>query len=131
MFGDLHLESIRKKREEKCNRSGIEAAFPLWGKSPESVLSEFIESGFKAIVTCIDTSVLPEEFIGRVIDNDFLSELPPNADICGENGEYHSFVFDGPVFKHPVKFTAKRTYDKTYLNRQTNTFHRYRYLELE
>ena len=131
LFGDLHLDSLRKARERKCREAGMQAVFPLWGMSPENVLAEFVQSGFRAIVTCVDNSVLPEDFVGKVIDESFLSELPEGVDVCGENGEYHSFVFDGPIFRHPVGFRIKEKYSKTFSDTRTGASQRYTYLELE
>lgn len=104
LFGDLYLEELRAHREKNCAASGMEAAFPLWGMGAEQVMGAFVASGFKGVVTCVDGAVLGEGFLGRAIDEEFLRDLPPGADICGENGEYHSFVFDGPIFQAPVPF---------------------------
>lgn len=131
LFGDLHLEPLRKERERKCNEAGMKAEFPLWGMSPKDALSEFIRLGFKAIVTCVDNTALPETFVGRAIDESFLAELPEGTDVCGENGEYHSFVFDGPIFRRPVSYRINGTYSRTFTDGKTNAVRRYTYLELE
>ena len=130
LFGDLHLETLRKKREQKCKDAGITAVFPLWGTSPRDVLAEFIRLGFRAIVTCVDNSVLSEKFVGKEINENFLSELPKDIDACGEKGEYHSFVFDGPIFRHPVDFKIKGKFSQTFSDIPTGTFRRYVYLKL-
>ena len=98
----IHLLELKIGREEKCRQAGLKTDFPLWNNSPQELLHEFIDSGFKAIITCIDGSVLDKTFVGRMIAYDFINDLPDGVDICGENGEYHSFVFDGPIFKEPV-----------------------------
>ncbi len=103
--GDIFLESVRRRREEKLAAAGWSALFPLWGRDPRELMAEFVHYGFRAILTSVDTAVLGCEFLGRVIDQRFLAELPPRVDPCGENGEYHTFVFDGPGFSRPVGFT--------------------------
>lgn len=104
LFGDLYLEELRADRERHCAASGIEAAFPLWGMGAERVMEAFVAAGFKAVVTCVDSSLLGTEYLGREIDEGFLRDLPSGVDLCGERGEYHSFVFDGPIFQSPVPF---------------------------
>jgi len=102
--GDLFLEAVRRRREEKLATAGWTALFPLWGRDPHELMAEFVRRGFRAITTCVDTAVLGKEFLGRVIDDRFVADLPPGVDPCGENGEYHTFVFDGPGFSRPVRF---------------------------
>jgi len=100
-FGDLFLEDVRSYREEKLNGSGITPIFPIWGLSTDKLTEEMIRSGLRAVITCIDPKQLPQEFVGREYDEAFLNDLPEGVDPCGENGEFHSFVFDGPMFvKH-------------------------------
>ena len=105
IFGDIFLEEVRKYREENLARIGMKAVFPLWGKDAKGLFRSFLALGFKAIITCVDAKVLDKKFIGRTLDDDFLAELPPGVDPCGENGEFHSFVYDGPIFNKPVEFT--------------------------
>jgi uncharacterized protein (TIGR00290 family) len=102
--GDIFLEPVRQRREEKLAAAGWSALFPLWGRDPRELVAGFVRRGFKAITTSVDTAVLGKEFLGRVIDDRFVAELPPGVDPCGENGEYHTFVFDGPGFSWPVGF---------------------------
>ncbi len=104
IFGDIFLEDLRKYREDQLKSVGIECVFPLWKKNTKELLLEFIELGFKAITVCVNAKYLDETFCGRLIDKEFLDELPSDVDPCGENGEFHTFVFDGPIFKHPIKF---------------------------
>jgi uncharacterized protein (TIGR00290 family) len=106
VFGDIFLADLRKYREDKLATLGMEAIFPIWGRDTRELALSLSTSGFKAITTCVDTQALSGQFVGRVVDGQFLSELPPGIDPCGENGEYHSFVYDGPVFKEPVSFTT-------------------------
>ncbi len=104
LFGDILLDDVKKYREKKLSLIGLKAAFPLWKKNTSKLANKFIGLGFKAIVTCVDSKALGKEFVGRPFDKDFLSDLPKNIDPCGENGEFHSFVFGGPIFKKEVKF---------------------------
>lgn len=128
LFGDLYLEELRGSRERNCAACGMKAAFPLWHIPPEEVMDEFLRLGFRAVITCVDGAVLPGEFVGRIIDRELLAQFPSNADLCGENGEYHSFVFDGPLFKAPVDFGRGRRCFRDYPCPEG--VHRYWYLEL-
>ncbi len=101
-FGDLFLEEVRRYREEAMRGSGIEPLFPLWGISTQDLSRELIRSGFRMYVTCVDSRVMPREFAGREYDKRFISDLPEGVDPCGENGEFHTFVFDGPIFRRPL-----------------------------
>ena len=101
-FGDIFLEDIRTYREENLARAGMKGIFPIWKRDDLSQL--FIDLGFAAIVTCVDSSVLDKRFAGRLFDEQFLAELPASVDPNGENGEFHSFVFDGPIFKERIAF---------------------------
>ncbi len=104
-FGDIYLEDVRKYREENLARIGMEADFPLWGRITAELAIEFIAGGFLAIVTCVDTEKLSSEFAGRIFDEKFFMDLPERVDPCGENGEFHTFVYDGPMFWETVSFT--------------------------
>ncbi len=99
-FGDISLVDIRKYREGNLAKVGMRGIFPLWGK--DNVSQMFIDLGFKAIVTCVDAKVLDKKFVGKMLDKKFLAELPPDIDPNGENGEFHSFVFDGSIFREEV-----------------------------
>jgi uncharacterized protein (TIGR00290 family) len=105
VFGDIFLEDLKKYREDKLATLGLQGVFPLWKKDTRELAHSFISLGFKAITTCVDTNTLGGEFVGRDIDERFLSELPTTVDACGENGEYHSFVYDGPIFKESIPCT--------------------------
>lgn len=105
IFGDIDLEGHLKWCTERCEAVGIEAYFPLWKESRKSLVHEFIDTGFKTIITVVDTSRLSEEFLGKILTREVASEIEiSGADICGENGEYHTFTFDGPLFKTFVEF---------------------------
>lgn len=105
IFGDIFLEDLRKYREEKLQEANIKAHFPLWKIPTHQLMRDFINQGFKAIIVCVNEKHLDKSFCGRLIDQSFIDDLPANVDVCGENGEYHSFVFDGPIFKTPIPFT--------------------------
>ena len=105
VFGDLFLEDIRKYRELFLARHNMQGLFPVWQRDTSSFIKEFIELGFKAVVTCVDSKILDQSFAGRMIDQEFLSALPRGVDPCGENGEFHSFVVGGPIFKEPLSFS--------------------------
>jgi len=104
VFGDIFLEDLRKYREDKLAELNLTGVFPLWKIPTDKLIREFIDSGFKAITTCVNDKYLDKSFVGRLIDDDFLNDLPDGVDPCGENGEYHSFVFDAPFFSKPIEF---------------------------
>jgi uncharacterized protein (TIGR00290 family) len=109
VFGDLFLEDIRAYREQFLARNNMRGLFPVWKRDTSAFIREFLDLGFKAVVTCVDSKALDQSFAGRVIDESFISSLPAEVDPCGENGEFHSFVFDGPGFSAPVKFSLGDT----------------------
>ena len=102
VFGDISLEDIRKYREENLAKVGMKGVFPIWGK--DNLPQTFIDLGFQAIITCVDAKVLDRRFVGKLFDEKFLGELPANVDPNGENGEFHSFVFDGPIFQNMISY---------------------------
>ncbi len=104
VFGDIFLEDLRKYREDKLAELNLKGLFPLWKIPTDKLIREFIDSGFRAITTCVNDKYLDKSFVGRIIDDDFLHDLPPGVDPCGENGEYHSFVFDAPFFSKLIEF---------------------------
>ena len=104
VFGDIFLEDLRKFREKQLSKVGMKGIFPLWKKDTLELAHAFINLGFRAIVTSTDSKVLHRKFVGREIDEKFLAQIPPSVDPCGENGEFHSFVFSGPIFKKRLLF---------------------------
>ena len=105
IFGDIDIEDHFKWCTDRCNAVGLEAFFPLWGEKRIDLVNEVIESGFKANITVVDCDRLSEKHLGMVLSPDAIqSIISEGADACGENGEYHTFVSDGPLFKHPVSF---------------------------
>jgi uncharacterized protein (TIGR00290 family) len=105
-FGDLFLEDVRRYREEKLLGTGIKPIFPIWGIDTDVLSREMIDSGLKTVITCIDPRLAPEALVGREFDRQFLDALPDTVDPCGENGEFHSFVFDGPMFKEQLEIAV-------------------------
>jgi uncharacterized protein (TIGR00290 family) len=102
IFGDLFLEDIRRYREEKLSQLGITPVFPVWGEDTASLANEMLTVGFRAVITCVDSRKLDPKFAGREFNQSLLTELPKSVDPCGENGEFHTFVYDGPIFKEPI-----------------------------
>lgn len=102
-FGDLFLQDVREYRERTLHGTGLRPLFPVWGLATDALAAEMIAAGLKAKITCVDPKVLPATLAGREFDQDFLSALPPGTDPCGEKGEFHSFVHDGPMFQRPVR----------------------------
>jgi len=104
VFGDIFLEDVRKYREQLLSKAEMKGIFPLWEKDTKDLALKFINLGFKAIITSVDSTVLGKDFVGREYNEQFLSDLPAGVDPCGENGEFHSFVYDGPIFHEKVAF---------------------------
>lgn len=117
-YGDILLEDLRAYREKQLSEIGMQVHFPLWQKNTRELLLEFIEKGFKAIVVAASDSYFNDSDLGREIDRDFLSQLPKEVDPCGENGEFHTFCYDGPIFKHEVAFKFAERVVKSYSNPQ-------------
>ena len=104
VFGDVYREDLRKYRKLNLARLGIKAIFPLWKRDNFEIMQSFITLGFKAVVVSINTNALASEFVGRPIDWKFMFDFPKTADVCGEHGEYHTFVYDGPIFKRAISY---------------------------
>lgn len=105
-FGDLFLADIRAYREKQLAGTGLEPLFPVWQIPTADLARTMIASGLRAKITCVDPKMLPREFAGRDFDSQFLADLPPGIDPCGENGEFHSFVYDGPGFGQPIEVSV-------------------------
>lgn len=106
IFGDLFLEDVRAYREAKLNGTGITPVFPLWGRPTSLLAGQMIEAGFAARIATVDLAKLPAEFAGRTFDRALLADLPDGIDRCGENGEFHTCVVDGPIFTRPIAVTT-------------------------
>jgi uncharacterized protein (TIGR00290 family) len=105
IFGDIFLKEVRNYRENNLLKIGMKGIFPLWKRDTAELAHTFLDLGFKAIITSVDSKVLDKDFAGRFFDERFLSELPSSVDPCGENGEFHSFVYDGPIFQKRILYT--------------------------
>lgn len=114
IFGDIFLEDLKAYREQKLQEVGLKAHFPLWKRDTTELLHEFLDLGFKTVLVCTKSEVLDKSFAGRIIDHDFIKDLPKNVDTCGENGEFHTFVFDGPIFKNPIPIEIGETIFRSY-----------------
>jgi uncharacterized protein (TIGR00290 family) len=101
-FGDIFLEDLRAYREKNLARIGMTAIFPIWKRDTCELIRSFHANRFRAVAVCVDSKVLDPSFAGRELDESFFRDLPPHADPCGENGEFHTFVFDGPIFQSPI-----------------------------
>lgn len=108
-FGDIFLEDLRAYREKNLAQVGMEALFPIWKRDTRELAREFVRLGFRAVTVCIDPRALDASFAGRELDASFFADLPPGVDPCGENGEFHTFVFDGPIFRDPIAFRTGET----------------------
>ena len=109
IFGDLFLADIRKYRGEKLAQINMEPVFPLWMSDTKQLAWEILKTGFRAVITCVDPKKIAPAFAGRFFDETFLRSVPPQADPCGENGEFHTFVYDGPIFKRPISVRVGET----------------------
>lgn len=102
IFGDIDLVPHREWEEKVCKAAGLQAQLPLWDEPRRKLVDEFLAAGFKAVVVCVNGNYLSKDYVGRDFDAAFLADLPPGVDACGENGEFHTFVVDGPAFHRPV-----------------------------
>ena len=114
IFGDIFLEDLKAYRDNNLTKVGIKGVYPIWKQNTKELLKEFLDLGFKAITVCVNAKLLGKEFVGRIIDEQFIKDLPNTVDVCGENGEFHTFVFDGPLFNHPIDFTIGEKVLKSY-----------------
>lgn len=114
IFGDIFLQDLRIYRETQLAKVGITPVFPLWERNTIELIYEFIRLGFKTIIVCVNEKYLDKSFCGRIINEKFMADLPADVDACGENGEFHTFVFDGPIFNKPVPFNIGETVYRKY-----------------
>ncbi|HET9409844.1 MAG TPA: ATP-binding protein [Candidatus Sulfotelmatobacter sp.] len=101
-FGDLFLEDVRRYRVDRLRGTGLEPIFPIWGRNTRELIAEMLDSGLRARIVCLDPAKMSAEFIGRDLDTGLLAQLPPATDPCGENGEFHTFAYAGPMFSHAI-----------------------------
>ena len=111
-FGDIFLADLRAYREKNLARIQMTAEFPIWKRDTHELARHFQAHKFRAVTACIDPRILPRTFAGRELDASFFADLPPRADPCGENGEFHTFVFDGPIFEHAIPFRTGEVVDR-------------------
>lgn len=104
IYGDIFLEDLRRYRDENLEKLGMTGVYPLWKKNTKELMDEFLSLGFRTITCCVNDACLGEDRAGAIVDADFIRTLPPVVDPCGENGEFHTFCFDGPLFSYPVPF---------------------------
>ncbi|NMM49499.1 Dph6-related ATP pyrophosphatase [Marinigracilibium pacificum] len=115
VFGDIFLEDLKNMREEQLKSVGMKAYFPIFNRNnTKDLLLEWIDLGFRAKIVCCSLHKLDKSFLGRDIDVDFLNDLPENVDPCGENGEFHTLIYDGPIFKKPLEITTGEIIERTY-----------------
>lgn len=114
IFGDINLDDLRKYRENQLKKVGFESIFPLWKMDTLTLVYDFLDQGFKSIITAADAHKLPKEFVGEIITKELIKALPEDVDPCGENGEFHSFVFDAPYFKHALSIQKEEAVLREY-----------------
>jgi uncharacterized protein (TIGR00290 family) len=112
VYGDLFLEDIRAYRDEKMAQAGLTAVYPLWKRDTQQLARDMIASGLRTVVVCVDPKKLDPNFAGRWFDEQFLDDLPNGIDPCGENGEFHTFVVDGPMFSAAIKVEVGETVER-------------------
>lgn len=108
IFGDIYLQEHKDWIDKVCGELKVKAVLPLWGRDTKELILEIVDAGFKARIVAINAEVMGEEWLGRDIDRLFLKGLDPRIDPCGEKGEFHTFVYEGPIFKKPIKFSVGR-----------------------
>ncbi len=116
IFGDIFLEDLKKYREEQLRKIHMQSYFPLWHKKTLDLYKEFVVLGYKAKIVSVNLKKLSKDFLGKDLTLELLNDFPDDVDICGENGEYHSFVYDGGIFQYPVKFELGEIVEKTYVH---------------
>lgn len=119
-YGDIFLEDLRKYREENLATRGFMGVFPLWGIPTAELVQSFVQTGFKTKICAADADLISSEFVGGDFDFEFLRNLPDNADPCGENGEFHSFCYDGPIFSNPIGIRVEKIISQSYDIRLAN-----------
>jgi len=129
-FGDIFLEDLKAYRDKMLAEVNIEGVYPIWKKDTKELALELIELGFKAKLVCINNDLLDDSFLGATIDHEFLDRLPKNVDPCGENGEFHTFCYDGPIFTQPVSFEEGDVVTREYPSPNENGNVTFKFLDL-
>lgn len=114
IFGDIFLEDLKAYRDERLSEVAMQGYYPLWKEDSYKLFNEFVTLGFRAVIVCTNARYLDESFLGRELDHELLNDLPNGVDPCGEKGEYHTFVFDGPIFDFPIGFRPGETLFRNY-----------------
>jgi diphthine-ammonia ligase len=114
IFGDIDLQPHRDWEEKVCSAAEIESVLPLWNERRLDLVDEFIDSNYRSVVICVNEKFLDASYCGRVFDRKFISDLPESIDACGENGEFHTFAFDGAIFRNPVDYKVEEIYQITH-----------------
>ncbi|MFB6191310.1 MAG: diphthine--ammonia ligase [Candidatus Nanohaloarchaea archaeon] len=112
IFADIYLEEVREERQEMLREAGLEGAWPVWGEDTGELAQDFVDRGFRAVTVSVDGSRLDRSFAGREFDREFIEDLPSGVDPCGENGEFHTFVYDGPVFENALEIETGEVVEK-------------------
>ena len=121
LFGDIFLEDLKDYRDARLAEVGMKGHYPIWKRDTKELINEFLNLGFRTLIVAVDGSKLDRSFAGKEIDKDFIAALPDGVDPCGENGEFHTFVFDGPIFKKPVAFEKGEVVAREYnLSKESN-----------
>lgn len=116
IFGDIFLEDLKNYREQQLNKIKMNAVFPLWKKNTLDLYKELVQLGYKAKIVSVNLKYLGKEFLGKDLSLELMNEFPKNVDVCGENGEYHTFVYDGKIFKSPIPFQCGEIVEKNYIH---------------
>lgn len=116
VFGDIFLEDLKKYREQQLNGVGMQGLFPLWKRDTTELVQQVEDAGIEAMIVCTNARLLGEEFLGRKLDRSLLNDLPTGVDPCGENGEFHTFVYNAPFFKSPIAIKKGTIVERTYKN---------------
>ncbi len=114
VFGDIALEDLKEYREQTLGDIGLQGVFPLWNRPTQVQAETFIDAGFRSVVVSVNGNLMDSSFVGREFDKHFLLDLPDGVDPCGENGEFHSFVYDGPIFSHPIRYQLGDVIERAY-----------------
>lgn len=119
-FGDIFLEDLKAYRDNQLSKTNLTGVYPLWKKNTKTIMQEFLNLGFKALIVCASAKYFDKDFVGKIITKELIASLPEEVDVCGENGEFHTFCFDGPIFKQKVDYKlGEKTY-KEYPNPEVN-----------
>jgi len=116
IFGDIFLEDLKEYREKQLQQIGMQSIFPLWKKNTLELYTEFVQLGYKAKIVSVNLKKLGKEFLGKDLSLELLNEFPKDVDVCGENGEYHTFVYDGEIFQYPIQFEVGEIVEKNYVH---------------